>query len=75
MEFVNALGLLMLLAGCVFAGAYGLRHRGTICKWLENLDHKENTTEKKGYIKKLKRQIEDDEAELATLEKETSAED
>jgi len=70
MEFVNAVGVFILMAGIIFLIGYALRHRGSIAKWLNNLDHKGNEEEREDEIVQLRRRKEDIDRRLKTLEKE-----
>lgn len=68
MEFVDTLSGLVIVASILFLGAYGIRHRGAVANWLNNLDHKENTDEKADEVIRLRRRREDIERRLKTLE-------
>ena len=65
-------GVGMLIFLVIFAGlfAYCIRHRGRLAKWLENLNAAPNAEEKRERIKRLTREREDIDVELANLEKE-----
>lgn len=70
MEFVNALGILIIIAAVVYAGGYGLRNRGRIGRWLNNFDNDSNADEKSERLLQYRREIEDAEKEIEKLEKE-----
>ena len=68
---LEGVGMIVFLALLLGMGAYGLRHRGRLVKWVENIDAKPNAEEKQVRITKLTREREDIDAELATLQAET----
>ena len=69
MELVDTVGGLIVTIGLLFAFAYAIRHRGRICNWLNNFDHDGNKPEKETEVTRLKRRIEDANADLMKLEK------
>ena len=72
LEGVGMIIFLALLLGLI---TYAIRHRGRLIKWMENLNATPNAEEKQTLIKKLTREREDIEAELAGLEEETQPEE
>ena len=68
---LEGVGMIVFLAMLLGMGAYGLRHRGRLVKWIENINVSPNAEEKEDRIKKLTREREDIDAELATLQAET----
>jgi hypothetical protein len=64
LEGVGMIIFLALLFGLLM---YTVRHRGRLIKWMENLNATPNAEEKQTLIKKLTREREDIDAELATL--------
>ena len=68
MEFVNALGSMIVMCLLLFVMFYGIRHRGRLVKWLENSDHDGNAREKESRIISLRRKHEDITRELKCLE-------
>ena len=70
MEFVEALGVFILMAAILFLIGYAVRHRGSIAKWLNNIDHGGNAEEKEDEIIRLRRRKEDAERRIEKLEQE-----
>lgn len=68
---LEGVGMIIFLALLLGIGAYGLRHRGRVIKWIENIDASPNAEEKQTRITKLTREREDIDAELAILQAET----
>jgi len=68
MEFVETIGEFLVIAFVVFLLMYGIRHRGRIWRWVENINHEGNDTEKEDYIIKQRRLIEDAQRQLKRLE-------
>ncbi len=68
LEGVGMIIFLALLFGLI---TYAVRHRGRLIKWMENLNAAPNATEKQALVKKLQRESEDINAELAELQTKT----
>ena len=71
---LEGVGMRVFLALLLGLGAYALRHRGRLVKWIENLNASPNAVEKQERIKRLTRDREDIDAELANLQAETQEE-
>lgn len=67
MDFVNSLGVLIIIICVVVGVGHAVRRRGAIARWLNNIEHEDNADEKADEIIRLQRDKEDIERRLEKL--------